>query len=110
MYEVCYQHYITQFHMTDKHDIDWVIALGQYESSNWTLASTSRSGLYPENTLVGGGWYCSHGRVLHQQLGIAAAWYGCTAGGQLLLQFGAALGRGRPQLALLRTFACKGTM
>lgn len=54
MYEICYMHHITQFHMTDKHDIDWTISLGAYEpgSANWTLTNTSLSGLYPHFTKV----------------------------------------------------------
>lgn len=41
-----------QFHMTDKHAIDWVISLGTYQpgAANWTLTNTSLSGLYPHHT------------------------------------------------------------
>lgn len=54
MYELCYMHHIDQFHMTDKHAIDWVISLGTYQpgAANWTLTNTSLSGLYPHHTQV----------------------------------------------------------
>ncbi len=43
---------LPQFHMTEKHEVDWSISLGAYEpgSANWTLTNTSLSGLYPHFT------------------------------------------------------------
>jgi hypothetical protein len=45
----------TQFHMTDKHEVDWVISLGRFQpaASNWTAANASLTGLYPHFTRVG---------------------------------------------------------
>ena len=53
-YEVCYGHRLTQFHMTEKHEADWSIALGQLERSNWAVNATKMSGLYPDYTKVRG--------------------------------------------------------
>lgn len=55
-YEVCYGHRLTQFHMTDKHEVDWSIALGRLERSNWAVNATKMSGLYPDYTKVRGWW------------------------------------------------------
>ncbi|PRW20961.1 OS-9 isoform X3 isoform B [Chlorella sorokiniana] len=52
-YEICYSHHIEQFHVTDKHEVDWRISLGRFQPpSNWTVEATKMSGIYPHFTKV----------------------------------------------------------
>ena len=41
-----------QFHMTEKLDVDWAISLGKFDGSDWSLHSTTLSGLWPHHTKV----------------------------------------------------------
>ncbi|PSC76164.1 ABC transporter C family member 13 isoform X1 isoform A [Micractinium conductrix] len=52
MYQLCYKWHITQFHMTEKLDVDWAISLGKFDGSDWSLHSTTLSGLWPHHTKV----------------------------------------------------------
>ncbi|KAL4451647.1 hypothetical protein ABPG75_007309 [Micractinium tetrahymenae] len=52
MYQLCYKRHITQFHMTEKLEVDWLISLGKYEGANWTLGIAEETGLYPHTTKV----------------------------------------------------------
>ncbi|KAI7838050.1 hypothetical protein COHA_008133 [Chlorella ohadii] len=52
-YEICYSHHIEQFHVTDKHEVDWRISLGRFQlTTNWTVEVTKMSGIYPHFTKV----------------------------------------------------------
>ncbi len=69
-YELCFSDSITQFHMTESNQVDWVISLGRYESSDWMLRNTTSAGLFPDGVQVGGG-------ALAEPVYIVCCWWCC---------------------------------
>ncbi|GAB4819413.1 hypothetical protein N2152v2_006459 [Parachlorella kessleri] len=52
MYELCYLDSITQFHMAENQQVDWVISLGQFATADWTVRNTTDAALFPRATQV----------------------------------------------------------
>ena len=53
MYELCFLDSITQFHMAENQQVDWVISLGHFASADWSVRNTTDAALFPKGTQVG---------------------------------------------------------